>query len=113
MNKTEFFKRVEKEISETKERLKRAKEKENYYESVKDFGEDYTKAKFNRIKEEQALLYLEPFVNLPEILYTVSASSDVIGVHKREEIDKILSNNSGCLGIVFLLVIGTVLLVLI
>lgn len=68
------------------------------------------------IKGEKDLFALGPTVrfhttvsikkmDLPESIYSRYKT--------REEIDKILSNNSGCFGIVLLLVIGTCLLVLI
>ena len=88
---------------------------ENVISSWNNYSPDMAQEPIS-IKGEKDLFALEPTVRYHT---TVSIKKmdlpESISNHykTREEIDKILSNNSGCFGIVLLLVIGTVFLVLI
>ena len=88
---------------------------EKLINSWKHYSPDMAKEPIS-IKGEKETFSLEPTVkyHTSALIKKLDLPEDISNCYKtREEIDKILSNNSGCFGIVLLLVIGTMLLVLI
>ena len=88
---------------------------EKLIKSWKHYSPDMAKEPIS-IKGEKETFSLEPTVkyHTSALIKKLDLPEDISNCYKtREEIDKILSNNSGCFGIVLLLVIGTMLLVLI
>lgn len=88
---------------------------ENLINSWENYSPDMKEEPIS-IKGEKDMLSLGPSVrySTSTLIKKLDLPDNICNLYKtREDIDRILSNNSGCFGIVLLLVIGTMLLVLI